>query len=74
MVKSLTAMQEIPVRSLHGKIPRRREWQPTAVFLLRKFCGQRNLAGCSPWGCKVLDVTEQLTQQSVSIYLSVYQS
>ena len=23
--------------------------------------GQRNLAGCSPWGCKESDTTEQLT-------------
>ena len=44
----------------------------TAVFLLRKFCGRRSLARCSPRGCKELDVTEQLTQQSVFIiYLSV---
>ena len=67
MVKSLPAMQEIPVQSLRVKIPWRREWQPTAVFLLRIFYGQRSLVGCSPWGCKELDVTDQLTQQSVSI-------
>ena len=28
-----------------GKIPWRRKWQPTQVFLPRKFCDQRNLAG-----------------------------
>ena len=27
--------------------------QPTPVFLLGKFHGQRNLAGCNPWGHRV---------------------
>ena len=35
-----------------GKIPWKRKWQPTPVFLPRKFRGQRSLAGYSPWGCK----------------------
>ena len=35
-----------------GKIPWRRKWQPTPVFLPRKSHGQRSLAGCSPWGHK----------------------
>ena len=30
------------------KILWRREWQPTPVFLLGKFQGQRNLVGYSP--------------------------
>ena len=34
------------------KIPWRRKWQPTLVFLSGKSHGQRSLAGCSPWGCK----------------------
>ena len=41
-----------------GKIPRRRKWQPTPIFLPGKFLGQRSLAGCSPWGHKDLDMTE----------------
>ena len=32
------------------KIPRRRRWQPTPVFLLEKSHGQRSLEGYSPWG------------------------
>ena len=36
-----------------GKIPWRREWQPTPVFLPAEFHGQRNLAGYSPWGRRV---------------------
>ena len=31
------------------------------VFLSEKSCGQRSLVGYSPWGCKELNVTEQLT-------------
>ena len=41
-----------------GKIPWRRAWQPTPVFLPRESRRQRSLAGCSPWGCKELDTTE----------------
>ena len=41
-----------------GMIPRRRKWQPTLVFLPRKFHGQRSLAGYIPWDHKELDMTE----------------
>ena len=41
-----------------GKIPWRRRWQPTSVFLPGKSHGQRSLVGYSPWSCKVLDMTE----------------
>ena len=41
------------------KIPWRRKWQPTPVFLPRKSHGQ-NLVGYSPCGRKELDTTEQL--------------
>ena len=44
-----------------GKITWRREWLPTPVFLPREFCGQKSLVGYSPWACKELDITEQLT-------------
>ena len=43
-----------------GEIPWRREWQPTPACLPGKFHGQRNLAGCSPWGRRELDTTERL--------------
>ena len=33
-----------------GKIPWRREWQPTPVFLPGQSQGQRSLAGYSRWG------------------------
>ena len=44
-----------------GKVPWRREWQPTPVFLPGEFPGLRRLAGDSPWGCKLSDRIEQLT-------------
>ena len=44
-----------------GNIPWRRKWQPNPVFLPGKFHEQRSLAGCSPRGCKELDMTEQLS-------------
>ena len=44
------------------KIPWRRKWQPTPVFLPGQSHGQRSLVGYNPWGHKELDRTEQLTQ------------
>ena len=41
-----------------AKIPWRRAWQPTLVFLPGESHGQRSLAGYSPWGCKELDTTK----------------
>ena len=43
------------------KIPWKRAWQPTPVFLPRKFNGQRRLAGYSLWHPKESDTTERLT-------------
>ena len=44
-----------------GKIPWKRAWQPTPVFLPGEFHGQRSLVGYSPWGHKESDMTEWLT-------------
>ena len=44
-----------------GKVPWRRKWQPTPVFLPGESRGQRNLVGYSLWSCKALDTSEQLT-------------
>ena len=41
-----------------GKIPWRREWQPTPVFLAGEFHGQRRRVSYSPWGHKESDTTE----------------
>ena len=40
------------------KIPWRRAWQLTPVFLLRESHGQRSLAGYSTWGGKELDMID----------------
>ena len=56
-------------RGLHpwvGKIPWRRKWQPTAVFLPGESHGKRSLAGYCPWDRRELSMTEatQHTKQS----------
>ena len=40
------------------KIPWKRAWQPTPVFLLENTHGQRSQVGYSPKGRKELDTTE----------------
>ena len=44
-----------------GRIPWRREWQPTPVFLPGESRGQRSLEGYNEWGHKESDMTERLT-------------
>ena len=58
MVRNLPAVQETGLNPWVRKIPWRREWLPSPVFLPGEFHGQRSLAGYSPWGQKELDVTE----------------
>ena len=43
-----------------GKIPWRRKWQPTPVFLPGESHGRRSLVGYSPQGRKESDMTERL--------------
>ena len=59
-VKNLPAMRRPGFHSWVGKIPLRRAWQPTPVFLPGESHGQRSLAGYSPWG-RESDMTEQLS-------------
>ena len=59
-VKNLPAVQEMRFCLLVGKIPWRRKWQLTPVFLSRKPHGRRRLAGYSPQGLKEWDTTEYL--------------
>ena len=58
MVKSLCAIKETGFKPWIRKIPWRREWQPTPVFLPGELHGQRSLAGYNPWGQKELDMTD----------------
>ena len=58
------------------KIPWRRKWQPTPVFLPGEFHGQRSLVGYSPRGCKGSDTTEQVlddrkTEPSISLFFNI---
>ena len=46
------------------RIPWRKKWQPTPIFLPEKLHGQRSLAGYSPWCCKESSTTEQLSTQT----------
>ena len=41
-----------------GKVPWKREWLATLVFLPGEFHGQRSLAGYGPWVHKELDMAE----------------
>ena len=50
------------------KIPWRRAWQPTLVFLLGESHGQRSPVGYSPWSHKELDMTEQLNTAHIVTY------
>ena len=61
MVKILPAVQDTQVDPWVKKIPWRREWQSTPVFLPGESHGQRGLADYSPCGHKELNTTEQLT-------------
>ena len=54
-----------------GKIPWKRKWQPTPVFLPGEFRGQRSPEGYSPWGRKrvrydLVTMQQQTTRDSLS--------
>ena len=55
---------------LVGKIPWRRAWQLTPVFLPGESYGQRSLTGYSPWVLKESDMTEQLNWTGSSTYMA----
>ena len=59
--KESTCNAETRVQSLVKKMPCRREWLPTPVFLPGEFHEQRSLEGYSPWDYKESDTTELLT-------------
>ena len=64
------------------KIPWRRAWQPTPVFLPGESHGQRSLVGYRPWSCKELEITEATKHAYIdfplnfisSYYLLVYRN
>ena len=58
IAKNPPEMQRPGFSSLVGKIPWRRAWQPTPVFLPGEFHGQRSLVGYSPRDRKESGMTE----------------
>ena len=58
--KNLPVMQETRFDPWVGKIPLRKEWLPTPIFLPGEFHGRRSLVDYSG-GSKELDMNEQLT-------------
>ena len=58
LVKDLPTMPETGFNSWFGKIPWRRKWQPTPVFLPEESHGQRSPVGYSPKGRKELNITK----------------
>ena len=68
MVKNLLAMWETWVQSLGQKIPWRREWLPTPVFLPGEFHGQRRLVSYSSRCCRVRHISVTNTS-TIQLYL-----
>ena len=71
LVKNLPAMRETWVQPWVGKIPWRRKWQPTLVFLPGEYHGLRSLVGYSPRGRKESDTTERLQFTSLH-FIGIY--
>ena len=55
------------------KISWNRKWQPSPVFLPEKFHGQRSLVDYSPWCCKEMDMTEQLSTHYLRKILHIFE-
>ena len=68
MVKNLLQCRRPQFDPWVGKIPWRREWLPTPVFLPGEFHGDRSLVGYSSWSHKELDTTEWLTHTHTHTY------
>ena len=51
------------------KIPCKRAWQPTPVFLPGESHGQKTLEGYSPWCYKESDMTKLLTHRRFLIHI-----
>jgi len=54
-----------------GKIPWRRVWQPTPVFLPGESYGQRSLVGYSPWGHRVRNDWNNLAHTDIMALLMI---
>ena len=61
-IENLSTMQEPRFNPEVGKIPRQREWVPTAVFFPGEFPWTEESGGLQPMGSQRSDTTECLTQ------------
>ena len=68
LIFALYSLNKTFIEHFQWKIPRRRKWLLTPVFLPGKSYEQENLAGDSPWDRKKQDMTEQLSLQRVTPY------
>ena len=59
-------MQETWVQFLDGKDPLEKEMTTHPSILAWRLPWTRSLVGYSPWGCKELNMTEQLTLSSIN--------
>ena len=67
MVKKICLQYRRPgFDPLVGKIPQRKEWLLTPIFLPGKFHGQRSLVGYSPWSHKESKTTEHTLTTTLS--------
>ena len=57
----LKETKEMWVQSLGWEDPLEEEMAVHSSILAGRFHGQRSLTGYNPWGCKELDMTEQLS-------------
>ena len=64
VVENLPVMQEHRLSPWVWKIPWRRKWQPTPIFLPGKSHGQRSLADYGPWGRKESDMSQELNNNN----------
>ena len=69
-IKKLSTMQKTQVHPWVRKIPWRRAWQPTPVFLPGESHGQRSLAGCSPEGHTELEMMDMTKQQQQPLFIT----
>ena len=72
--KHLPPMQRPRFDPWVGKIPWRRKWQLTPVFLPGEFHGQKGLAGYSPWGRKESDTTTKQTVSTIVLVSGIQRS
>ena len=70
VVKNRLLMQEMRVQSLSWRDPLEKEMATNSSILASGIHGQRSLEGCSPWGCKELDMTHDVATENMIVLYS----